>query len=174
MPTIRADETQALSVQDTSSEQVVELQPNEGPSAPSQSRLIIELPPDIATDLENQPDAPPRGINLLLNEVEWDPVREILLLPSGLELAGIQTANNTTQITLADGTLLIIQGHSENPPSIEIENQILTAQEIQTAFAAARNAEPSAGPEAHRALQVGQNPPVATTSHSLHYQQMRT
>ncbi|AEV37885.1 hemolysin-type calcium-binding repeat protein [Pseudovibrio sp. FO-BEG1] len=158
MPTIRTDETQVPSVQDTSSEQVVELQPNKGPSAPSQSRLIIELPPDIAADLEDQPDAPPRGINLLLNEVEWDPVREVLLLPSGLELAGIQTANNTTQITLADGTLLIIQGHSENPPSIEIENQILTAQEIQTAFAAARNAEPSAGPEASSGPSSGSEP----------------
>ncbi|MES0868139.1 beta strand repeat-containing protein [Pseudovibrio sp. SCP19] len=158
MPTIRTDETQVPSAPDASSEQVVELQPNEGPSAPPQSRLIIELPPDIATDLENQPDAPPRGINLLLNEVEWDPVREVLLLPSGLELAGIQTANNTTQITLADGTLLIIQGHSENPPSIEIENQILTAQEIQTAFAAARNAEPSAGPEASSGPSSGSEP----------------
>ncbi|KZL00320.1 Poly(beta-D-mannuronate) C5 epimerase 5 [Pseudovibrio sp. W74] len=151
MPNTRTGEPQALPTNQTSPEQVPELenrsQQEAGSTAPNISQLIIELPDNIETTSETPLDGQPRGMNLLLNEIEWDPVREILLLPSGLELANIQTASGTTEITLADGTRLIIEGHSNNPPSIEIENQLLTAQEIQTAFAAARNAEPSAGPE---------------------------
>ncbi|MGH0002921.1 beta strand repeat-containing protein [Pseudovibrio ascidiaceicola] len=151
MPNTSTGEPQALPTNQTTPEQAPGLEiasEQEVSSTTSNvSQLIIQLPDNIETTSETQLDGQPRGINLLLNEVEWDPVREILLLPSGLELADIQTANGTTEITLSDGTRLIIEGHSSNPPSIEIENQLLTAQEIQTAFAAARNAEPSAGPE---------------------------
>ncbi|KZL19669.1 VCBS domain-containing protein [Pseudovibrio sp. Ad37] len=151
MPNTKTGEPQALPSNQTTPEQAPGLEnasQQEASSTTSNvSQLIIQLPDNIETTSETQLDGQPRGMNLLLNEVEWDPVREILLLPSGLELADIQTANGTTEITLSDGTRLIIEGHSNNPPSIEIENQLLTAQEIQTAFAAARNAEPSAGPE---------------------------
>ncbi|SFK74327.1 hypothetical protein SAMN04488518_108270 [Pseudovibrio ascidiaceicola] len=151
MPNTSTGEPQALPTNQTTPEQAPDLengsQQEASSTAPNISQLIIQLPDNIETTSETLLDGQPRGMNLLLNEVEWDPVREILLLPSGLELADIQTANGTTEITLADGTRLIIEDHSSNPPSIEIENQLLTAQEIQTAFAAARNAEPSAGPE---------------------------
>ncbi|KZK76179.1 Poly(beta-D-mannuronate) C5 epimerase 5 [Pseudovibrio sp. W64] len=151
MPNTRTGEPQALPTNQPTPEQVPEPesrpQQQASSAAPNISQLIIELPDNIETTSETPLDGQPRGMNLLLNEIEWDPVREILLLPSGLELADIQTANGSTEITLSDGTRLIIEGHSNNPPSIEIENQLLTAQEIQTAFAAARYAEPSAGPE---------------------------
>ncbi|KZL28450.1 beta strand repeat-containing protein [Pseudovibrio sp. WM33] len=151
MPNTRTGEPQALPSNQTTPEQAPGLknasQQEASSTTSNVSQLIIQLPDNIETTSETQLDGQPRGMNLLLNEVEWDPVREILLLPSGLELADIQTANGTTEITLSDGTRLIIEGHSNNPPSIEIENQLLTAQEIQTAFTAARNAEPSAGPE---------------------------
>ncbi|WP_109315866.1 beta strand repeat-containing protein [Pseudovibrio ascidiaceicola] len=151
MPNTSTGEPQALPTNQTTPEQAPDLengsQQEASSTAPNISQLIIQLPDNIETTSETLLDGQPLGMTLLLNEVEWDPVREILLLPSGLELADIQTANGTTKITLSDGTRLIIEGHSNNPPSIEIENQLLTAQEIQTAFAAARNAEPSAGPE---------------------------
>ncbi|SDR06629.1 calcium-binding protein [Pseudovibrio sp. Tun.PSC04-5.I4] len=123
-----------------------------------QSKLIIELPPSLEASSDTLPNALSQGINPLLSEIRWDPKTETLLLPSGLEIAEIETISGETEITLSDGTTIRIEGHSDTPPSIEIDNQTLTAQEIQQAFNAARNVEPGAGPEASSGLSSGSEP----------------
>ncbi len=123
--------------------------PQEVPPADAsrKSTLVIELPPNLQATADTPPDTQEAYIDPLLSQIHWDPLKEQLTLPSGLEISEIEIADAITQILLADGTRLIIEGHSDQPPAIQFENQTLTAQEIQTLFAAVRNVEPSAGPE---------------------------
>ncbi|SER34936.1 hypothetical protein SAMN05421798_108130, partial [Pseudovibrio axinellae] len=150
MPNTKAGQIHPSSVNQQLPEQAPEqqsaLQPDKVRPSAGNSHLIITLPDRTELNLDTLPGSLPIGSNPLLNNVQWDAVREVLLLPSGLELSDIQTSGTSTKITLADGTTLIIVGHSDNAPLVEIENQTLTALEIQAAFAAARDAEPSAGP----------------------------
>lgn len=143
MPTPDAAPSPALSANQSTQQ----ISSSQAPEAAS-SRLEIILPPTQQPSPDAQPETAITAANPLLSSVEWDPQTNTLLLPSGLEVAQILSAGPQTSIVLEDGTILRLSGLEEDvEPLIKIDDQILSAQEIQQAFAAFRNVEPGAGPE---------------------------